>query len=206
MKMLIAIDGAGDILESERDYEFRYINSYTRFIYERASERSHYFQAERIITGDVFNQAMEVAGWVFENTSEGDEIAFVGYSRGGAACLIAASILTHSVLFREEVRNVVALGLFDPVANQIAADYHCSHDRVDQAQVYLARGSENSILFPPIEVTTENIPHLNMRQFEGSHADMGGHMSITSRDAYLWIGNFLEEQNFIDFSSPFLSR
>jgi hypothetical protein len=202
MKTLVAIDGAGEPLESEQDYEFRYINSWTRLLYEKAYERSHYFQAERVLTGDVFNQAMNVAGWVFENTSEDDEIAFVGYSRGGAACLIATSILTHSVLFREETRNVIALGLFDPVANQIEADYHCSHDRIENANVYLARSSENSILFPPIEVTTENIPHLNVRQFEGTHGDLGGHMSMTSRDAYLWIGNMLEDYGFINFSSP----
>jgi hypothetical protein len=202
MKMLVAIDGAGDVRESERHYEFRYINSWTRLLYERACEGSHYFQAERVITGDVFDQALNVASWVFENTSEDDEIAFVGYSRGGAACLIAASLLTHSVLFREEVRKVVALGLFDPVAFQIVADYHCSHDRIENAQVYLARSEEPTFGFPPIDVSNATIPHLEMRVFEGAHGDLGGHMSETARDAYIWIGNMLEDYEFINFSSP----
>jgi hypothetical protein len=207
MKMLIAIDGASDLGETEAAYAIRYADSWSNRLYQRSAERSRYFQAERIVTGDVVNQALEVAGWVFENTSDGDEIAFVGYSRGGAACLIAASILSHSVLFREETRNVVAVGLFDPVANQIAADSRCSNASFSNTSVYLARRSDGldgvaGFTFPPIEVSVENIPHLQERTFDGMHGDLGGQSSDTSRDAYIWIGDFLEDHGFIHFDSP----
>jgi hypothetical protein len=204
MKMLIAIDGASDLGETEDAYSIRYADSWSNRLYQRATERSQYFQAERIVTGDVANQALDVAAWVFENTSEGDEIAFVGYSRGGAACLISASILAHSVLFREETRNVVAIGLFDPVANQTVADYRCRNASFSRTSVYLARRSDGlgNIIFPPIEVSSENIPLLQERRFDGTHADLGGQSSVTSRDAYIWIGNFLEDYGFVHFDTP----
>jgi hypothetical protein len=208
MKMLIAIDGAGDVGETEAAYTVRYNESSTRALYLRATERNHYIQAERVLTGNVYSQALDVANWISENTSEGDEIAFVGYSRGGAACLIAASLISGNVLFsdeigrRDEVRNVIALGLFDPVANQTVADYYCSHESLLHTHVYLARRSDLGVIgrftFPPIEVSIENIPLLQERTFDGGHGELGS----TSWDAYLWIGNHLASHGFIHFDTP----
>lgn len=199
MKVLVAINGAGfPVYESYEDYEARYDDSWVVRLWQRATGLTVYFQGPRVITESMAITASHVADWIFANTDDDDEIAFAGYSRGGATCLLAAYNVTESWLYSGS-RRVTAIGLFDPVANDSFAQEAVSTTDFGSTPIRIARCSDRGLMFPALEVPGD---HVESRVFTGSHADLGGTTDTSNYEAYHYIGEFLQDHEFVNFSSP----
>jgi hypothetical protein len=202
MQVMVGIDGAFSLGlgDSSGGYVGRYRGSFVNRLCEAATGRSTYIQGPAVgIENDIRAVAESALRWLESNTARGDTIAFVGYSRGAAACLCAAHMMARSTL---DGRFLVALGLFDAVANDPlhSGDWVRYTRGLPSTAVYHARRLDDpgNSLFPRLDIRTDIA---TQRDFPGDHGDLGGHLrgdiADYSRDAYLWIRGRLAALGFV---------
>ena len=202
MQILVGIDGAYSLAlgDASGGYAGRYRRSFVNRLCEAATGRSTYIQGPAIgVDGGIRAIAESALRWLESNSASGDTIAFVGYSRGAAACLCAAHTMARSTL---DGRFLVALGLFDAVANDPlhSGDWVRYTRGLPTTAVYHARRGDDisNSLFPRLDLRTELT---TQRDFAGDHGDLGGHIvgeyADYSRDAYVWIRGRLATLGFV---------